>query len=59
MVMVVGDVDDIVINACDALTESEIVAANNSTDCRVVNLIYKLSIGDPYSNDGPTQLIED
>ena len=46
MVMVGGDVDD-VINACDVLAESETVAANNSTDCRVVNLIYKLSIPSP------------
>ena len=45
--MVGGDVDD-VINACDVLAESETVAANNSTDCRVVNLIYKLSIPSQY-----------
>ena len=45
MVMVVGDVDD-VINACDVLTEIA-ATTNNSTDCRVVNLIYKLSIPSP------------
>ena len=39
--------DDVVINACDVLAESEIAATNNSTDCRVVNLIYKLSILSP------------
>jgi len=40
-------VGDVVINACDELAENEIAATNNSTDCRVVNLIYKLSTPSP------------